>query len=303
MTQTVKGIVVRSQSGFYTVDTPQGQVIAHLRGHIKQGQRTTDLVAVGDWVQLSMQDDGKGMIEAVEERKSKLSRLDPTPRGVYEQIIVANPDLAAFVFACADPEPRLRMLDRFLVIAEQQGLPSIIVANKVDRTGWWRARRIFGHYPRLGYPVFYTSAKSGRGVAKLRQRLKGKVSVFAGPSGAGKSSLLNRLLPGAGLQVQAVNPLSGKGKHTTVVRELFPLGDGGYVADTPGLKALALWDIEPEELDGYFPELRDLVTQCQYRSCTHMEEPGCAVVAAVEKGKVHPERYESYLRLRLGDAD
>ena len=127
--------------------------------------------------------------------------------------------------------------------------------------------------------------------------------MFAGPSGVGKSSLLNAIQPGLGIAVREVSQATEKGKHTTVVRQLFALQGGGYVADTPGLKALALWDIQPEELDGYFPELRGLVAECQFSDCTHLHEPGCAVLAAVEQGWVHPERYASYARMRLGQME
>jgi ribosome biogenesis GTPase len=133
--------------------------------------------------------------------------------------------------------------------------------------------------------------------------LKGKISVLAGPSGVGKSSLLNAIQPELGLAVRDVSAATGKGRHTTVVREMFALKGGGYIADTPGLKALALWDIEPEEVDGYFPELRNLVQLCKYSNCMHLHEPDCAVKAAVERDEINPERYESYIRLRYGDDD
>jgi len=297
----VRGIVVRSQSGFFTLDSNQGELVARLRGRLKQGRKTGDLIAVGDWVKVSIQDDGTAMIEEIEERASKLHRLAPTPRGEFEQIIIANLDQAVLTFACIDPEPRLRMLDRFLIICEEQGVPAVIVANKVDLVGMSEARRLFGHYTQLGYQLLYASAETGRGVRKLRKLLHGKISVLAGPSGVGKSSLLNAVQPNLGLEVKAVSEATGKGRHTTVVREMFRLEEGGYVADTPGLKALALWDIEPEELDGYFPEIAERVADCQFSSCTHVDEPGCAVVEAVKKGKIHPERYESYLRIRFGD--
>jgi ribosome biogenesis GTPase len=301
--QTIRGIVIRSQSGFYTVDTPRGQFITRMRGKYKRGPRTGDLIAVGDWVVISPQDNGEAMIERVEERQRKFSRNAPSARGEYEQIILANPDQVVLVFSCAEPEPRLRMLDRFLVIAEQQQLPVLIVANKIDLVGHRDARRIFGHYPRIGYPLVYTSALKKQGIWRLRRKLRGKVSLLTGPSGTGKSSLMNAVQPGLDLRVNEISQATGKGRHTTVVREMFPLKRGGYVADTPGLKTVGLWDIEPEELDGYFPELKPLVAECQFSSCTHTQEPGCAVIEAVEKGKIHPERYESYLRLRQGDFD
>ena len=297
----VRGRVVRSQSGFFTLDTDEGEVVARLRGRLKRGRKTGDLIAVGDWVQVSIIDEDTAMIEEVEERESKLHRMAPTPRGEYEQISIANLDQAVLTFACADPEPRLRMLDRFLIISEEQNVPALIVANKIDLVGMRQARQIFGHYTDLGYTVLYTSVKKGTGIKKLRKLLKGKLSVFAGPSGVGKSSLLNAVEPDLGLHVRSVSEATGKGRHTTVVRQMFPLEKGGYVADTPGLKALALWDIEPEELDGYFPEIAERVADCQFSSCTHVDEPGCAVVKAVESGEIHPERYESYLRLRFED--
>ncbi|MBC8505933.1 MAG: ribosome small subunit-dependent GTPase A [Anaerolineales bacterium] len=270
---------------------------------MKQGRKTGDIIAVGDWVLISRLDDGSGMIEEIEERRSMFSRMAPTPRGEYQQILIANPDQAVFVFACTDPDPHLRMLDRFLIVAEQAEIPSLIVFNKVDLIGLMYARKWYGHYKKIGYQMLFTSATTGRGVKALRKRLEGKVSVLAGPSGAGKSSLLNAVQPELGLVVRDVSKATRKGRHTTVVREMFPLDKGGYVADTPGLKAMALWDIEPEEVDGYFPELRDLVADCKFSNCMHLHEPGCAVKAAVEEGSVHDERYESYIRLRYGEDD
>jgi len=243
------------------------------------------------------------MIEEIEERRTMFSRLAPTPRGEYQQILIANPDQAVFVFACAQPEPRLRMLDRFLIVAEKAEIPSLIVFNKVDLIGFWKAHKRFGHYKKIGYKIIYSSATSGRGVSALGKHLQGKISVLAGPSGAGKSSLLNAVQPELGLVVRDVSKATRKGRHTTVVRELHPLNQGGYVADTPGLKALALWDIEPEEVDGYFPELRELVADCKFSNCMHLHEPGCAVVDAVETGKVNFDRYESYIRLRYGEEE
>jgi ribosome biogenesis GTPase len=297
----VPGVIVRSQSGFFTVRTESGLVICHLRGRLKQGPRLGDLAAVGDRVQITLQADGQGMIEALEPRRKSLVRLDPRPQGIYQQVILANPDQAVFVFACANPSPHLRMLDRFLVIAEKQTLPAVIVANKVDLVGQKAAEELFGFYLPLGYPVVYTCATSGLGVEELRSRLTGRVSALAGPSGVGKSSLLNAIQPGLGLAVREVSASLSKGRHTTTVRELFPLDGGGYVADTPGMRSLALWDTEAEELDGYFPELAPLVCACQFSNCSHQSEPGCAVRAAVEAGTVHPRRYESYIRLRAGE--
>jgi ribosome biogenesis GTPase len=163
------------------------------------------------------------------------------------------------------------------------------------------ARRLFAPYQPLGYPLLFTSVKSGLGIEALRGCLHGKLSALAGPSGAGKSSLLNTIQPELGLDVREVSQSTLKGRHTTVVRQMFPLAGGGYVADLPGLRMLALWDIAPEEIDGYFRELRNLVQDCQFNDCTHLNEPGCAVRAAVERGEVTELRYNSYLRMRFGE--
>lgn len=297
----VEGRVVKSQSGFFEVEIAEASSITcELRGRLKQGARKEDLVAVGDRVRITILPDETGMIEEVLPRTRAIIRMDPRPRGVYKQILLANPDQALFVFACANPSPRLRMLDRFLVIAEQQEIPVIIVANKVDLVSEEEAQELFGHYAKIGYPVLYTSASEKIGIEDLRYLLKGKLSAFAGPSGAGKSSLLNAMQPGLGIAVNEISEALDRGKHTTTHRELHPLKEGGYVADTPGWKSLALWDTEPEELDGYFPDIAPLVAQCRFSDCTHVHEPGCAVLDAVRSGALHQQRFESFLRMRDG---
>jgi ribosome biogenesis GTPase len=295
------GTIVRAQSGFYDVQTEAGRFVCRLRGRLKRGQARGDIAAVGDRVTVTAAPGGTGAIESVELRQRALVRIAPDPKGNYQQVLLANLDQLVLVFACARPAPRLGMLDRFLVIAEKQKIPALIVANKLDLVDSDQARSIFGHYEPLGYPLLYTSAHTGQGIEQLCQRLQGKLSAFSGPSGVGKSSLLNLIQPGLGLAVHEVSQMTGKGRHTTMVRELFPLAAGGFVADMPGIKALSLWDTQPEELDGYFPEFRQLVEQCQFNDCGHKDEPGCAVIGAVADGRIHPERYRSYLRLRYGD--
>jgi len=296
--QLLQGLIIKAQSGFFTVETRQGFVVCQLRGKLKQGRALGDIAAVGDRVRITVLLDGSGVIEEVEERKRAIVRLDPRPQGEYQQILLANPDQAIFVFACANPNPRLKMLDRYLVIAEKQNVPPLIVANKIDLVD--DPREIFGLYESIGYRVLYTSPKLQVGLEELKNALNGRVSALAGPSGVGKSTLLNAIQPGLGLAVNEISTAMNKGKHTTVTRQLFPVDGGGYVGDTPGWKSLALWDTEPEELDAYFPELRELVPHCQFSDCTHTHEPGCAVQAALKEGRIHPERYQSYLRLRAG---
>lgn len=316
MAETVPGLIIKAQSGFCTVLTEAGDFVCQVRGKLKKRRQFTDLAAVGDRVSISIHlaTRGTGMIEEVLPRRSALSRRAPTGYGrggrreaesETEQVIVANPDQAIFVFAAAAPAPRLGMLDRFLALAEAQAagssrapLPAVVCVNKTDLVPEAEARSVFGLYESLGYPVLYTSVTNGRGVESLREQLKDRLSVLAGPSGVGKSSLLNAVQPGLGLAVKAISRATRKGRHTTVVPELLPLDFGGWVADTPGLRALALWDVEADEVDGYFVEICPLVAQCAFSDCKHLREAGCAVRAAVQRGQVARSRYESYCKLR-----
>lgn len=261
----------------------------------------SDILAVGDTVEITLTNAAEGMIEQVMQRTRVLSRLAPEARGIHEQVLVANPDQVILVFACANPSPHIRMVDRFLIGLEKHEIPARIVLNKTDIANLKMIKEMFAHYSGLGFPVNYVSAKNREGLEELRSVLIGKLSVLAGPSGVGKTSLLNALQPGLGLQVREVSRFSTKGKHTTQVRELFPLTEGGWLADLPGIRSMGLWDVQPEELDGYFREIRDLVQFCQFNDCTHHNEPGCAVRKAVEEGKINALRYDSYLRLRFGE--
>ena len=301
MTELLQGLVIRSQAGYLDVRTGKGDYRTRLRGRFRKGRAEGDLVAVGDLVLIEPQADGTGSIEEILPRKSVFSRALSGVNYEYQQIILANPDLAMLVFACASPEPKLRMLDRFLVVTERAHIPAIIVVNKVDLCGLDRAKELFSLYQEIGYEVLYVSAKTGEGVESMKKHLRGKLTRLAGPSGVGKTSLLNSVQPGLAQEVGAVSRgLVGKGMHTTQVKQLFPLDAGGYLADVPGLRTLALWDIQDEELDAYFREIAPLVPKCQFNDCTHSHEPGCAVRKAAENGQIDPRRYDSYLRLRFG---
>lgn len=301
----MNGIVLRTRGGVYDVETTDGVYEAVLRGRVKRQERVGDRVVVGDRVTLAL-DAAEGeawTIEDVEERTSALVRRAPgkAPRA---KVIVANVDRIIIVFAAAKPYPHLRMLDRFLVLCESTGLDALIVVNKVDLVGRPAAEEMFGPYHRIGYSVLYTAAKSGEGVAQLRETLCNGISALTGPSGVGKSSLLNQVQPGLALRVGSISEVLNKGKHTTVTAELLHLECGGYVADTPGLRELGLWGVDKDELDLYFPEFEDLLGTCKYgNSCSHSHEPGCAVQAAVASGEILRSRYESYLKLLQGDEE
>jgi ribosome biogenesis GTPase len=297
------GTVLRKQGGVYEVETPDGVREAVLRGTLKRDDRSGDRVVVGDRVELAREQAGHEAawaIMRVHERSTVLARRAPgkAPR---PKVIAANLDQVLIVFAAANPAPHLRMLDRFLVIAADAEIRPVIVVNKTDVSGEDEARAMFAPYVKAGYDVLFTAAKRGVGVDAVREAICGCTSALAGPSGVGKSSLLNAVQPGLGLRVAEISEAVNKGRHTTVTAQLIPLECGGYVADTPGLRELGLWEIDRDNLQFYFPELEPLLGNCRYPTCTHVHEPGCAVRAAAATGELDPGRYESYRRMMTGE--
>jgi ribosome biogenesis GTPase / thiamine phosphate phosphatase len=242
------------------------------------------------------QADGALTIEGVGPRRSELVRRAPG-HGRKAKVMVANVDRVVIVFAAAEPEPKRRLLDRFLVIAEANELQPVIVLNKTDLVDDDVASAFLKPYSDIGYATLRTSVKADRGIAELRTLLAGERSVVTGPSGVGKSSLLNSVQPALGLRVGAVSVAVKKGMHTTVTAQLIPLDGGGHVADTPGLRELGLWAVEPDQLPHCFPEFAPHAGQCRFTSCSHTHEPGCSIRAAVEAGSIDAERYESYCLL------
>jgi ribosome biogenesis GTPase len=300
------GLVLRARSGFYTIRTDEGDLVeAQLRGRMKKERQASDLAVIGDRVRLERLADGSGSIEAVEPRQRRFSRRQPGPRGSWrEDVMVANPDLVVAVFACDRPPPNPRLIDRFLVVAEFNDVPAVVVANKVEIVAREAAEAVFEPYRRIGYEVVYTSAKAGTGLDELRQFLVGRLSIVTGPSGVGKSTLLNEIQPGLHIATAEVSEALHKGRHTTTSAELHPLDPGrggGYVADTPGIRELGLWQIPPGELAWCFPEFRDHLGGCAFSDCTHLHEPRCAVRAAVEAGTISAARHDSYRRMLTGE--
>lgn len=297
----MRGTVLRAQSGFFWVQTDSGVMECTLRGRLKKERQSTDLAVIGDQVEVVEVGPGKGAIEAVHERRTKLARRAAFTKGIWkEDVIVANVDQVLLVFSCAQPEFSPRMLDRYLVLTEFSELDAVVIANKVDLVGQAQARELFEVYEQIGYPVIYTSVKTGTGLDQLRERLEGRISVVTGRSGVGKSSLFNAIQPGLNLVTGAVSEKLNKGRHITRVAELIQLDlpGGGFLADTPGIRELGLWRFPVSELAWCFREFRPFLDGCYYAGCSHTHEPDCALRAAVDRGAVRYERYDSYCRLR-----
>ena len=293
----MRGTVLSGTGGVWRVLAADGATYeTALRGRLKQGGLK---LAVGDEVELEKGDrDDALSIGQIHPRRSKLARRAPGA-GYGERIVAANVDQVVVVFALVKPTPHPRMLDRFLVIAEANDLAARIVVNKVDLASEADAEALFADHVRAGYPVHLTSAKSGgRGLGPLHDALRGRTSVLTGPSGVGKSSLMNALYPGLDLRVGEISESVNKGRHTTVGAWLYPLPDGGFVADTPGLREIGMWGLDPGNLDACFPEFRPFMELCRFGDCTHTVEPECAVQGAITSGEVSASRYESYVKLR-----
>jgi ribosome biogenesis GTPase len=293
---TDKGIVIRGHGKIYIVRTQDREIPCKIRGKLKFQSETVPAVAVGDDVVISLNRDGSGVIEEVEERRSMFFRPAKTSDDV-KQVIAANIDQLGIISSVKKPKLKPGLIDRFIITARIGGLEPIIIVNKID-LGWPDIiDELREGYGEIGIPFLTVSAETGDGFEGLENILADKKTILAGHSGVGKSSILNRLIPGLDLRVGEISRYSQKGVHTTSWVELIELPGGGYVIDSPGLKILKLWMIEKGELERYYPEMDAFRDQCRFSACSHTHEPDCAVKAAVEEGKLPEFRYKNYVSL------
>jgi ribosome biogenesis GTPase len=299
-------------AGTYHVEVAGGRLECSLPGRVKRS--SARFVSVGDLVEVEQLEDGSCRIAEPLPRQSALTRHGVARR--REQVIVANVDQVAAVVAVTRPDPDFSMVDRLLALAELNEVTGLVIVNKADLLNDFvepgpaapqdpldtAVPKDFRPYVDAGYDVLLTSAAYGVGLPQLRARLADRITVFSGPSGVGKSSLLNALMPGLDLRVGEVGERKGRGRHTTVAAALYPFRDGGYVADTPGLQYVALWEVDPADLTHAFPEFTEPAAGCRFANCRHRDEPDCDVRAAVDAGSVSERRYKHYLAL-LAEAE
>jgi len=260
-------------------------------------------LSVGDYVKLRRLDDENGLIEEILPRQSALSRRDAgsTDKKVIQQTMLANLNQVILVFAIAHPSPHFGMLDRYLTICESANLQAIICLNKADLPHEAYVEDASELYSKIGYTVLWTSIHTGQGIDHMRSLLKDHTTLFTGPSGVGKSSLVNAIEPGMAIRTGLISDTTGKGKHTTTGSQLYPLSIGGWLADSAGIRALAAWNVAPDELAACFIEFRPYLDECEYADCTHVDEEGCAVRQAVADGYIDERRYRSYVRILSGE--
>jgi len=299
----MKALVYKSTGSWYTVKDECGKWHnARMKGIFKIDEITsTNPVAVGDDVEIEVENEGEGTatITKILGRRNYINRQSPRYKHQHH-IIAANLDLSVLVATLKEPRTSQGFIDRFLVASEMYHVPSLVVFNKADlhktkeeeKFAQWKAM-----YEATGYKVFLVSAKNNEGLARVLVELSNKTTLFSGHSGVGKSSLLNVILPELALKTGDISGWSGKGQHTTTFAEMFDLPGGGRIIDTPGMREFGLVDIEKPELSHYFPEMRKRLNDCQFNNCLHVNEPGCAIKAAVAEGIISEDRYVSYVNI------
>jgi len=303
----MKTLVYKSTGSWYQVKNEKGEEFkARVKGKFKiDGITSTNPIAVGDIVDIDKEEGEESIvITNIQERKNYITRQSPHNKHLHH-IVAANLDQSILLATLKDPKTSTGFIDRFLVASEAYHVPAIIVFNKSDlhqTKEKEKFEKIKSVYEKIGYPVYLMSISEKAGINEVKELLKNKITLLSGHSGVGKSSFINTIFPENMIKTQEVSGWSGKGLHTTTFAEMFDLSFGGKIIDTPGMREFAMMDIEPHELSHYFREMKALINDCRFNNCMHIEEPGCAVKAAVEENKISPERYISYLNI-LGTID
>lgn len=302
----MQGLVIRNTGSFYQVKTSDGEIVnCRIKGKFRiQGIKSTNPVAVGDYVIFSVTPEGEGLISEIAERKNYVVRR-PANLSKQRHIIAANVDQALLIVTVNYPETSTTFIDRFLATCEAYRVPAKIIINKKDLYSEEELeymRNLMFLYEQIGYQCFAVSALTGDGVDNVRELLTGRVSLLSGNSGVGKSSLINAVCPDFKAKTGEISEIHNKGMHTTTFSEMFELDEGTYLIDTPGIKGFGTIDFEKEEVGHFFPEIFRISKDCRFGNCTHVHEPGCAVIKAVEESFISQSRYNSYLSV-MEDCD
>lgn len=301
----MQGLIIKSTGSWYRVLSQEGKEIdCRIKGKFRiRGITTTNPLAVGDHVEFEMEPDQEtGIITRLGERRNYIIRKSIN-LSRQAQIIAANLDQAYLIVTLASPRTSLGFIDRFLVTAEAYDIPAGVIFNKLDLFSDEGLEILAGYqsiYTSIGYPCYQVSAMNHTNIGQVKELLTDKVTLFTGHSGVGKSTLINAILPDLELKTGEISDWSDKGQHTTTFAEMFPLPFGGFLIDTPGIRELGIIDIEKQELGHFFPEMRSRMKDCRFHNCRHINEPGCAVLEALEEGEIEPSRYESYLSIYHG---
>ncbi len=302
----MKGLVIKNTGSWYTVKTDDGNIVeSKIKGNFRlKGIRSTNPVAVGDRVEIIRNQEGTAFISAIEDRRNYIIRKSQN-LSKQSHIIAANVDQAFLIVTVNYPQTSTTFIDRFLASAEAYGVPVVLVFNKTDLLSEEERHyqdMMMTLYETVGYQCVAISAEKGDGVDALLPLLHDKITLLSGNSGVGKSTLINRILPGVNLRTAEISDSHNTGMHTTTFSEMLLLPDGGYIIDTPGIKGFGTFNMEPEEISGFFKEIFRFSKDCRFNNCTHTHEPGCAVIKAVEDHYIAASRYQSYLSM-LNDKD
>jgi ribosome biogenesis GTPase len=300
----MEGLVMKSTGSRYLVRSDTGLTECVLKGRLRlEGRKTTNPIAVGDFVDFEFEENGEAIIKNIHPRKNYIIRKSIN-LSKQAQIIASNLDQAVLIATIVAPRTSLGFIDRFLVTAEAYRIPAVIIFNKSDVLEEEPKRvqkAIIDIYSKIGYPCYEVSSFDEKQVGTLRGIFKDKTTLLAGHSGVGKSTFINALEPGLNLRTGEISSAHLKGMHTTTFAELHPLSFGGNIIDSPGIKELGLVEMKKEEVGHYFPEIRERMNDCRFNNCLHVNEPRCAVIAAVENGDISVERYQSYLGILSGE--